>query len=755
MSLKQMREQVKSGTDPEILRCLEDLVLNDVQLDEDSSRVLIPECINLLQHNDISFRAKAMAVLAAQLRDQNQYMVYHVDELGRAMSASQLLDLKQGSGSGGDDDTTTTKAYVELHTQLIYAVTELQRRFPGKVMPYFKPLAVYLMACTGSAHLPIATAACQHWAEINIPAPVPPKYMEQWTHAVYPKLAKLVPNLMNAMKYHEEHVNYLEAKVRSEGTTFRPQTASKELEQYVGRRNYAAQAFENIANLFGPEIIPAFKMNLIKRTKSDSWLELEASFLALGAFTAALGTPKEMQDVYSDVIPRLLESYNHPKALVRSITCFTMQHFVNTPKLKNVKNPFVRMMKSTLNLILDESLEVQEMALRSLATMLAYSDADMTNFSSKIHDTLVRANSRIGGESRYAYYECIGHFVGQFGANMDETACTELLKPLTDAFDTLPWDNMAASSGENTVMLCQPLLVCAMFCKDKFAAYNTLIMDKATPYMQRTAGLPTVGSDPTTSHMVSVLDIISAIFDNQPETGKYVSMYSLDKCVLAVLKNQAFEETVHQSAMALMGHMMKSSYDQMSSLIDDVVRVANRLLGSKSDTVKNNTLWTLYVISRCIEEKNEALFAMVNDVTANILNLKGDQGVIINSALVLTTLAAKWPDVFIRVCARDDIFTHLFALMQTDFPQDNAHVDIFLNLCDIYKEHVDKVRPDLWVHFCVAAIRLPFNHPQLNTCIKRLLKDVRSAVGSAHWGKINEKMGKTMSTNLRKKFKLY
>ena len=60
----------------------------------------------------------------------------------------------------------------------------------------------------------------------------------------------------------------------------------------------------------------------------------------------------------SQVIPKLLDSYTHPRALVRSITCFTMQHFINTPKLKNVKNPFGRMMKSTLKLISDESLEV-------------------------------------------------------------------------------------------------------------------------------------------------------------------------------------------------------------------------------------------------------------------------------------------------------------------------------------------------------------------------------------------------------------
>lgn len=745
MSLNQIRDGVKSGDDAEIQRSLNDIVENDVKLDEDTSRVVIPKCISLLSQNELAVRSRAMSVLAKQLQDQNQYMVYHVEELGKALGNAQLLDLKLGDGPD----------YVSLHKNLVYSITELQRRFPGKVMPHFKPMAVYLMACTGSKQLDVATGACRHWAEIRIPAPVPPKYMEQWTHAVYPKLAKLVPNLMNAMKYHEEHVNYLEAKVQASNSSFRPQTASTELEQYVGRRNYAAQAFENIAKLFGPEIIPAFKMNLIKRTKSDNWLELEASFLALGAFTAALGTPKEMQDVYSDVIPKLLDSYNHPKALVRSITCFTMQHFVNTPKLKNVKNPFVRMMKSTLNLILDESLEVQEMALRSLATMLAYSDSDMTNFSLKIQDTLVRANSRIVGESRYAYYECIGHFVGQFGSNMEESACVDLLKPLIDAFVNLPWDNMQQASSDDTILLCQPLLVCAMFCKDKFEPMNLTILDKAVPYMNKMADSAGAGGEPTKSHVVSVLDVISAIFDNQRHSQRYIVQYGLDTGVVAVLKNQTFDETVHQSAMALVGHMIKAAPDQMTSQIEDIIRAATRLLESKTDTVRNNTLWTLYVLGKNLDEKNEQLFGIINDITANILDLKGDQGVIINSALLLTTLAAKWPDVFIRVCTREDIFTHLFALMQTDFPQDNAHVDVFLNLCDIYKDHVDKIKPDLWVHFCVAAISLPFNHPQLNTKIKRLLKEVRTCVGNSHWAKINEKMGKQLSTNLRKKFKLY
>ena len=315
---------------------------------------------------------------------------------------------------------------------------------------------------------------------------------------------------------------------------------------------------------------------------------------------------------------------------------------------------------------------------------------------------------------------------------------------------------MQSASLDDSVMLCQPLLVTIMFTKIKFQPHNTAILDRAVNYMSaQTRGAGGSG-EPTTSHMISFLDLISAIFDNQLDGLEgYIHQYDPDTLTLDILKNQTFDETVHQSAMALIGHLFKAANQRMTSHIDDVIRIASRLLQSKSLTVKNNTLWALGIMAQHLDGKNEALFSMVNELTEFILDLQGDQGVIINAALVLTSLSARWPEVFIRVVAKDDMFTHLFALMQTDFPQDNAHVEIFINLCDTLKEHIDKVKPELWVHFCVASITLPFDHPELNTKIKRLLKDVRTSVGQGTWGKINGKMGKQMSTNLRKKFKLY
>ena len=53
------------------------------------------------------------------------------------------------------------------------------------------------------------------------------------------------------------------------------------------------------------------------------------------------------------LIPRLLDLYSHEKPLVRSITCFAMQHFICKP-MKQVKDPYPKMLRCTPSLLRDK-----------------------------------------------------------------------------------------------------------------------------------------------------------------------------------------------------------------------------------------------------------------------------------------------------------------------------------------------------------------------------------------------------------------
>ena len=266
-----------------------------------------------------------------------------------------------------------------------------------------------------------------------------------------------------------------------------------------------------------------FKPLVPKWLKSDDWLQIEAIILAIGAFTKAVGTPREMSDLYRDLIPHMLELYSHPKPLVRSITCFTMQQFINV-NIKGVKDPFRQMMKCTLNLLQDQNQEVQEMALNSLSAMLAFANRDITQFSKKLISELSQADSHLKGTARFVYYECISHVFGRLAALLSATDAEELLTPLMNQWQTLKWNTpeQSASDKEETFRLCQALCVIATFAKSAFSSYNEQIFSKVVPYMKKiVAGgdeYGDVSGELVTQHMVAYLDVLSANFDGQVKT---------------------------------------------------------------------------------------------------------------------------------------------------------------------------------------------------------------------------------------------
>ena len=115
------------------------------------------------------------------------------------------------------------------------------------------------------------------------------------------------------------------------------------------------------------------------------------------------------------------------------------------------------------------------MGLRSLATILAFSDQDLQPHSTKIMDALINSDAIIYGEAaRQAYYECIGHYFGKLGDSIDAEKAEELSTPLVTEWSNFGWFELDHSSPENVMSLCQSLIIVAQYAKLKFAAHNQL-----------------------------------------------------------------------------------------------------------------------------------------------------------------------------------------------------------------------------------------------------------------------------------------
>lgn len=92
-------------------------------------------------------------------------------------------------------------------------------------------------------------------------------------------------------------------------------------------RKCSAAALDVLSNVFQDALLPVL-LPLLKQTLfSSDWLVKESAILALGA--VAEGCMHGMRDHLVELVPFLVQSLSDSRALVRSITCWTLSRYAH------------------------------------------------------------------------------------------------------------------------------------------------------------------------------------------------------------------------------------------------------------------------------------------------------------------------------------------------------------------------------------------------------------------------------------------
>ena len=733
---KQLDMDLQSKDEDVVLKALLELKKTKKEMDQDATNTIIPKCLEKLQHHDIHTRSAAMGVLTTQIRISNTSIVSHLDTVCKKLASPNLLDLQAGKDQ--------REVHSALHTDICYVIGMLQNSFPRKLMTSFKPLCHYIIECTAHSSRDVARAGVDFWAKMTVP-PVPPQQMNQWVAPVHSKLNKLINALLDAMIYQEEHVAQLEKQ--GEGASKSPE----DIEQITDLRNYAALSFEHMCGIFPQEIMTIFKPIVERRVMGSNWLETEASLLALSAFTSALGTPKEMNDLYPKLLNKLLELYSHPRPLVRSITCFTMQHFINI-KPRGVKDFFSKVMKKTTALISDSNAEVQVMSLRCMAAILAYTDHDCSAYSDKLIEGFSKFTP-IDKDAKLVYFECLGHFFGRMGTTIERDDMRNAITPLMDYWKSGTLD------PEVTVVACQALCTIAMYTKSNFSPYTDTIFDKSTKYLDRVInGSTDAQGDCGEKHSLAYMDLLSAILEGQGSSlQRTVKKYELVPKLVSLLQKKKLKTSVVQSALALVGNVSNSCFSSVEPHMDIIVTIIANKVSSKQTTteVRINALWCLTFFSEKASEPNDGLLKLTDTLINIIKSQQYDQGSVINAALTITNQAMLYPKILNAAVTNDEVFMHLCQLLQTEFPRDTERDRLFKNMVCIAQENLKKLKVACWAQYCRAAAVVTSQDDALNSMLRSNLRDVRGSLGQNGWKKLTLQIGPQLGFALRKRYKLY
>lgn len=195
---------------------------------------------------------------------------------------------------------------------------------------------------------------------------------------------------------------------------------------------------------------------LMKLLNSQDWLEIESGILILGAI--AEGCTNYGSPEFGNHLPELIEQMikfglTHEKALIRSITCWTLSRYstwiVHTTissygyrSVDEARNQFLQPLVFTLlDRILDNSKRVQEAACSAFATLEEEATSEIEIYLDKIVNTLIKALKQYQAKNLLILYDAIGTLadcISEPLANAENIA--ELLDELMQKWNNMPSD---------------------------------------------------------------------------------------------------------------------------------------------------------------------------------------------------------------------------------------------------------------------------------------------------------------------------
>ena len=204
-------------------------------------------------------------------------------------------------------------------------------------------------------------------------------------------------------------------------------------------RKCSAAALDVLANIYHEELLPGI-LPILKETLSHSdWIVKEAAILALGAI--AEGSMTGMVSHLQQLIPYLISCLAEKKALVRSITCWTLSRYshwvVQQPHDRYLKP----LMEELLKRILDPNKRVQEAACSAFATLEEEACTELVPYLSFILETLVFAFGKYQHKNLLILYDAIGTLADSVGHHLNRPEHISMLMPPLIAKWNLLHDN--------------------------------------------------------------------------------------------------------------------------------------------------------------------------------------------------------------------------------------------------------------------------------------------------------------------------
>ncbi|KAM7287550.1 transportin-1 [Ixodes scapularis] len=586
--------------------------------------VLVPKFLQFFRHSSARIRSHAIACINQFIINRTQALMVHIDSF-----IENLFHL------ASDEDS-------EVRKNVCRALVMLLEVRMDRLIPHIHNIIEYMLMRTQDGDEGVSLEACEFWLSLA-EQPI-------CREVLAPHLARLVPILVRGMKYSEIDVILLKGDVEEDEMIpdreedIRPRFhkskthSQKHMDDNIDEdsvsddgldddntlsdwnlRKCSAAALDVLANVFHEELLGVLLPILKETLFHQDWEIKESAILALGAI--AEGCMGGMVPHLPELIPYLIGCLGDKKALVRSITCWTLSRYSHWVVGQPHDCYLQPLMTELLKRVLDANKRVQEAACSAFATLEEEACTELVPYLSFILETLVFAFSKYQHKNLLILYDAIGTLADSVGHHLNKPDYINLLMPpLIEKWNVLKDDD------KDLFPLLECLSSVATALQSGFLPYCEPVFRRCVSLVEQTlnqnmanAAHPDQFEAPDKDFVIVALDLLSGLAEGLNGHMESLVMSSNIMQLLYQCMQDLMPE-VRQSSFALLGDLTKACFQHVNPCISDFLPILGQNLNPEIISVCNNATWAIGEISVKLGRDMKPYIPMVLTQLVTIIN---------------------------------------------------------------------------------------------------------------------------------------
>ncbi|MBW0480886.1 hypothetical protein O181_020601 [Austropuccinia psidii MF-1] len=544
-------------------------------------------------------------------------------------------------------------------------------------------------------------------------------------------------------------------------------------------RKCSAAALDVIAVNFENSLLD-FLLPLLKEYLfQPKWEHKEAAILALGAI--AEGCLSGMEPHLSTLIPLLLTCLKDRKALVRSITCWTLGRYASwiispgaTPEHK--QTVFLPVMEGLLTCVLDKNKRVQEAGCSAFATLEEEAGEELQPYLLPILNSLVMAFRKYQHKNLLILYDALGTLADSVGSAL---ATPELLQVLMPSLIER-WQKLTDDDPDLIPLLeCLSSVVVAI--GPAFLPYAPAVFERCVRIVSTNIDIfetymqcPSNYEAPDKTFLIVALDLLSGLTQglgplvsqfyetNAEDSAAFSAPSNVDSStssstqatdlmsrdvsqtlrglpsilvLLGICLNADFPEpSVRQSAFALVGDCAISCYHLLEpylpSFMPEIIRQIDADTPLSLTSVCNNAAWAAGEIAiKAGDKMQEFIEPLLGRLVPVLTSTRVARSLTENSAVTIGRLSLACPHL---IAPHIDKFMRQWCQALAEIKDNEEKESAFRGMCLAIEINPHGLT-DSFGFWLNAVGRWSRPSPELSLNFKTLLNAYKGAMGELQW----------------------